>query len=91
MSYDILSATDGSKYLSKGDALPGLNKKARYNSESDFMYNRGFNASAMYKHTFSEAFKLMENCLIPMMTLTTSVPNHWTTSQATVPSMIIIT
>lgn len=27
MSYDILSATDGSKYLSKGDALPGLNKK----------------------------------------------------------------
>ena len=41
MSYDILSATDGSKYLSKGDALPGLNKKARYNSESDFMYNRG--------------------------------------------------
>lgn len=24
------------------------------------MYNRGFNASAMYKHTFSEAFKLME-------------------------------
>lgn len=43
-----------------GDALPGLNKKARYNSESDFMYNRGFNVSAMYKHTFSEAFKLME-------------------------------
>lgn len=60
MSYDILSATDGSKYLSKGDALPGLNKKARYNSESDFMYNRGFNVSAMYKHTFSEAFKLMD-------------------------------
>lgn len=60
MSYDILSATDGSTYLSKGDALPGLNKKARYNSESDFMYNRGFNVSAMYKHTFSEAFKLMD-------------------------------
>ena len=31
------------------------------------------------------------NCLIPMTTLTTSVPNHWTTSQATVLSMIIIT
>lgn len=60
MSNDILSATDDSKYLSKGDMLPGLNRKARYNSESDFMYNRAFNVSATYKHTFNEAFKLME-------------------------------
>lgn len=60
MSYDILSTADGSKYLSTGDPLPGLDKKARYNSESDFMYNRSFNASAQYKHTFSSAFKLMD-------------------------------
>lgn len=60
MSNDILSTADDSKYLSKGDMLPGLDRKARYNSESDFMNNRGFNVSAMYKHTFGEAFKLME-------------------------------
>lgn len=60
MSNDILSAADDTKYLSKGDMLPGLNRKARYNSESDFMYNRAFNVSATYKHTFNEAFKLME-------------------------------
>lgn len=60
MSNDILSAADDSKYLSKGDMLPDLNRKARYNSESDFMYNRAFNVSATYKHTFNEAFKLME-------------------------------
>lgn len=60
MSNDILSAADDTKYLSKGDMLPGLNREARYNSESDFMYNRAFNVSATYKHTFNEAFKLME-------------------------------
>lgn len=60
MSYDIFSSADNSKYLNEGDRLPGLDRKARYNSESDFMYNRGFNASALYRHTFSEAFKLME-------------------------------
>lgn len=60
LSNDILSTADDSKYLSKGDMLPGLDRKARYNSESDFMNNRGFNVSAMYKHTFGEAFKLME-------------------------------
>lgn len=60
LSNDILSTADDSKYLSKGDMLPELDRKARYNSESDFMNNRGFNVSAMYKHTFGEAFKLME-------------------------------
>lgn len=60
LSNDILSTADDSKYLSKGDMLPGLDRKARYNSESDFMNNRGFNVSTMYKHTFGKAFKLME-------------------------------
>lgn len=60
MAADIFKASDNSKYLNKGDMLPGLNKKGRYNSESDFMNNRNFNASAMYKHTFSENVKLMD-------------------------------
>ena len=60
MTADIFRASDNGKYLSKGDMLPGLNKKARYNSESDFMYNRSYNASAQYKHTFNEAFKLTD-------------------------------
>ncbi|MEG2332054.1 MAG: TonB-dependent receptor [Bacteroides sp.] len=59
MSNDIFATADNSKYLSKGDLLPGLDRTARYNSESDFMYNRGFNASAQYKHTFGSAAKLM--------------------------------
>lgn len=60
MSADIYNASDGSLYLHKNDMLPGLDKKARYNSESDFMYNRSFNVSGMYKHTFNDAFKLMD-------------------------------
>ena len=56
---DIYNTSDNSKFLSKGDMLPGLDRKARYNSESDFMYNRNFNASLMWKHTFSDAAKLM--------------------------------
>ena len=59
MPADIYNTVDNSKYLSKGDLLPGLDRKARYNSESDFMYNRNFNASLMWKHTFSNAAKLM--------------------------------
>ncbi|WP_455591124.1 TonB-dependent receptor [Bacteroides sp.] len=60
MTADIFKASDNSKYLNKGDMLPELNKKARYNSESDFMYNRSYNASAQYKHTFNETFKLTD-------------------------------
>lgn len=60
MPADIYNVSDGSLYLHKDDMLPGLDKKARYNSESDFMYNRSFNVSGMYKHTFNDAFKLMD-------------------------------
>lgn len=60
MSYDIYSVADNSKYLNKGDILPNLDKTWRYNSESDFFYNRNFNVSAMYKHTFSEKVKVMD-------------------------------
>lgn len=58
VSSTIYSATDGSQYLSKGDMLPGLDRKARYNSESDFMYNKNINASLLYKHSFNSALQL---------------------------------
>ena len=59
MTTDIFNTSNNKKYLSTGDMLPGLNREARYNSESDFLYNRSFNVSAMYKHTFGNAAKLM--------------------------------
>lgn len=57
MANDIYN-TDGSKYLSKGDKLPGLNPRWRYNNESDFMKNHGSNVSMKYNYNFSESFKL---------------------------------
>ena len=60
MSYDIYKVSDNSLYLSAGDQVPNLDKEARYNSESDEMYNRAFNISATYKHKFSDKAKLTE-------------------------------
>ena len=57
MSDDIYN-TDGSKYLSKGDMLPGLNPRWRYNNESDFMKNHASNVSVRYSNKFSEVFKI---------------------------------
>lgn len=57
MANDIYN-TDGNKYLSKGDMLPGLNRRARYNNESDFMKNHGSNVSVRYNNTISEALKI---------------------------------
>jgi len=49
---------DGSKFLSKGDMLPGLDRRARYNNESDFMKNHGSNVSVRYSNKISQALKL---------------------------------
>lgn len=57
MANDIYK-TDGTQYLSKGDMLPGLNKRARYNNESDFMKNHGSNVSVRYSNKVSESFKI---------------------------------
>jgi len=59
MANDIYAA-DGSPYLKKGQMLPGLNKEARYNNESDFFKNNGWNVMGTYTHTFSENLKLEE-------------------------------
>lgn len=55
---DTIYNTDGSTYLLKGDKLPGLTPRWRYNNESDFMKNHGSNVSIKYNYNFSESFKL---------------------------------
>jgi iron complex outermembrane recepter protein len=57
MSNDIYTL-DGEKYLGKGDMLPGLNKRWRYNNQSDFMINNGSNLMLRYSRTFSDKFKI---------------------------------
>lgn len=60
MSYDVYDAATGQLYLKTNESLPGLDKKARYNSESDFMYNRGWSLTAEWNHRFNDAMKLSE-------------------------------
>lgn len=60
MSNDVYSASDDKLYLKKNDMLPGLDCEARYNNESDFMKNHGWNVSGQYTHTFDNGAKLMD-------------------------------
>lgn len=60
MSNDVYSASDDKLYLKKNDMLPGLDREARYNNESDFMKNYGWNVSGQYTHTFDNGAKLMD-------------------------------
>ncbi len=60
MEHDIYNAEDDELYLRSGEMQPGLNKKARYNNESDFFKNNGWNASAQYTYNFSNAFKVRD-------------------------------
>ncbi len=57
MANNIYNA-DGSDYLAKGEMLPGLDKRWRYNNESDFMINNASNLSVRYNYQFSDAFKI---------------------------------
>ena len=60
MSSDIYNTTDDQLYLHKNDMLPGLDREARYNNESDFMKNYGWNISGQYTHQLSEGMKLTD-------------------------------
>ena len=60
MSNDIYNTTDDQLYLHKNDMLPRLDREARYNNESDFMKNYGWNISGQYTHQFSEGMKLTD-------------------------------
>ena len=57
MSNDIYNVSDGKLYLHRNEMLPGLDREARYNNESDFLKNHGWNISGQYTHTFSEKLK----------------------------------
>lgn len=57
MSNDVYNL-DGSLYLSTGDMLPNLNRRWRYNNESDFLKNHSSNISIDYKNKLSESFTL---------------------------------
>lgn len=53
--------SDGSLYLSKGASLPGLNRRSRYNNESDKFVSNGINITALYNYNISEAFNIKDN------------------------------
>lgn len=60
MTQDIYNTSDNQLHLHKNDMLPGLDKTARYNNESDFMRNYSWNISGQYTHQFSESMKLVD-------------------------------
>lgn len=60
MPGDIFDTKTNQKYLSAQQQLPGLNREARYNNESDFMKNHAWNVTAQYTHTFDNGFKLID-------------------------------
>lgn len=60
MPGDIFDTKTDEKYLSAQQQLPGLNREARYNNESDFMKNHAWNVTAQYTHTFDNGFKLID-------------------------------
>lgn len=60
MPADIFDANTDKKYLSAQQQLPGLNREARYNNESDFMKNHAWNVTAQYTHIFDNGFKLID-------------------------------
>ncbi len=60
MAHTVYDASTDELYLESGEMQPGLNKKARYNNESDFLKNNGWNIAAQYKYNFNEKFKIRE-------------------------------
>lgn len=59
MSADIYDA-NGTLFLHQYESLPGLNRKARYNNESDYLKNRTQDVQLRYEHVFSDAFRLRD-------------------------------
>lgn len=57
MMTDVYSK-DGTLYLKANQELPGLNEKARYNNESDFFKNNGWDVSAKYEKNLNKDLKL---------------------------------
>ncbi len=59
MSNDIYN-DDGSLHLPKYASLPGLDRTARYNNESDFLTNRTQDVQIRYEHVFNKSFRLRD-------------------------------
>lgn len=57
MISDVYSK-DGSLFLKKGEMQSGLNKESRYNSQSDFFKNYGWNVTLKYDKKFGDNLKL---------------------------------
>lgn len=57
MMADVYNA-DGTLYLKAGQEIPGLKEKKRYNNESDFLKNNGWDISGKYEKKFSKSMKL---------------------------------
>ncbi len=49
---------DGTLFLEKGQMQPGLNRESRYNSQSDFFKNYGWNVTMKYDKKFGDNLKL---------------------------------
>ena len=60
LSYDVYSEKTGKVVLPAFTQQPGIDKENRYNSHSDFMKNKNFNASVDFKHVFGEYAKLSD-------------------------------
>lgn len=57
MTNDVYS-NDGTLFLQKGQMQSGLNRKSRYNSQSDFFKNYGWNVTMKYDKKFGDNLKL---------------------------------
>lgn len=61
MTNDVFNTSDGALFLNKGQMQPGLNRESRYNSQSDFFKNYGWNVTAKYDKKFSDHLKLQNH------------------------------
>lgn len=58
MPEDIYRSDDNRKFLAKGEQLPHLNPRNRYNNESDFMIHNGSNLQIKYSKQISPSLKI---------------------------------
>ncbi|MBK5720648.1 TonB-dependent receptor [Dysgonomonas sp. Marseille-P4677] len=77
MSNDIYNK-DGSIFLKKGQSQANLNRRARYNNESDFFINNGINISAIYSNKVSDVFNINNN-----LTYTYDILDYFSTEPLT--------
>lgn len=81
MSGKVFRASDGHLFLDKGEMLPGINRRNRYNNFSDRYYNRGLNLSLQYDFVASGSFNLRN-----YLTLTRDYMNYLSTEPLTYPT-----